>query len=77
MITLRNSRCTASFVVEAKDDTYCSCTGYFIRSRNKKKKKLAASSLLQEAKIAYYAFDVIVYCIYTHQTRIAYTKRTH
>ena len=41
------------------------------------KKKLAASSMLHEAKIAYYAFDVIVYCMYTHQTRIAYTKRTH
>ena len=40
-------------------------------------KKLAASSMLHEAKIAYYAFDVIVYCMYTHQTRIAYTKRTH
>ena len=40
-------------------------------------KKLAASSMLDEAKIAYYAFDVIVYCMYTHQTRIAYTKRTH
>ena len=39
--------------------------------------KLAASSMLHEAKIAYYAFDVIVYCMYTHQTRIAYTKRTH
>ena len=43
----------------------------------KKRKKLAASSMLHEAKIAYYAFDVIVYCMYTHQTRIAYTKRTH
>ena len=42
-----------------------------------KLKKLAASSMLHEAKIAYYAFDVIVYCMYTHQTRIAYTKRTH
>ena len=41
------------------------------------KKKLAASSMLHEAKIAYYAFDVILYCMYTHQTRIAYTKRTH
>ena len=41
------------------------------------KKKLAASSMLHEAKIAYYAFDVIVYCMYTHQTRIAYMKRTH
>jgi hypothetical protein len=41
------------------------------------KKKLAASSMLHEAKIAYYAFDVIVYCMYTQQTRIAYTKRTH
>ena len=41
----------------------------------RKKKKLAASSMLHEAKIAYYAFDVIVYCMYTHQTRIAYTKR--
>ena len=41
------------------------------------KKNLAASSMLHEAKIAYYAFDVIVYCIYTRQTRIAYTKRTH
>ena len=40
-------------------------------------KKLAASSMLHEAKIAYYAFDVIVYCMYTHQTRIVYTKRTH
>ena len=40
-------------------------------------KKLAASSMLHEAKIAYYAFDVIVYCMYTLQTRIAYTKRTH
>ena len=40
-------------------------------------KKLAASSMLHEAKIAYYAFDVIVYCMYTHQTRIAYTKQTH
>ena len=40
-------------------------------------KKLAASSMLHEAKIAYYAFDVIVYCMYTHQTRIAYKKRTH
>ena len=39
--------------------------------------KLAASSILHEAKIAYYAFDVIVYCMYTHQTRIAYKKRTH
>ena len=29
--------------------------------------------MLHEAKIAYYAFDVM----YTHQTRIAYTKRTH
>ena len=42
-----------------------------------KKKKLAASSMLHEAKIAYYAFDVIVYFMYTHQARIAYTKRTH
>ena len=42
-----------------------------------RKKKLAASSMLHEAKTAYYAFDVIVYCMYTHQTRIAYTKRTH
>ena len=41
------------------------------------KKKLAASSMLHEAKIAYYAFDVIVYCMYTHQTRIAYTKQTN
>ena len=41
------------------------------------RKKLAASSMMHEAKIAYYAFDVIVYCMYTHQTRIAYTKRTH
>ena len=41
------------------------------------KKKLAASSMLHEAKIAYYAFDVIVYCMYTHQARIAYKKRTH
>ena len=40
-------------------------------------KKIAASSMLHEAKIAYYAFDVIVYCMYTHQTRIAYKKRTH
>ena len=40
-------------------------------------KNLAASSMLHEAKIGYYAFDVIVYCMYTHQTRIAYTKRTH
>ena len=39
--------------------------------------KLAASSMLHEAKIAYYAFDVIVYSMYTHQTRIAYTKRTN
>ena len=39
--------------------------------------ELAASSMLHEAKIAYYAFDVIVYCMYTHQTRIAYKKRTH
>ena len=44
---------------------------------DEKSKKLAASSMLHEAKIAYYAFDVIVYCMYTHQTRIAYTKRTH
>ena len=36
-------------------------------------KKLAASSMLHEAKIAYYALDVM----YTHQTRVAYTKRTH
>ena len=41
------------------------------------RKKLAASSMLHEAKIAYYAFDVIVYCMCTHQTRIAYKKRTH
>ena len=41
------------------------------------KKKLAASSMLHETKIAYYAFDVIVYCMYTRQTRIAYTKQTH
>ena len=41
------------------------------------RKKVAASSMLHEAKIAYYAFDVIVYCMYTHQTRIAYKKRTH
>ena len=40
-------------------------------------KKLAASSMLHEAKIAYYAFDVFVYCMYTHQTRIAYKQRTH
>ena len=40
-------------------------------------KKLAASSMLHEAKIAYYASDVIVYSMYTHQTRIAYKKRTH
>ena len=33
--------------------------------------------MLHEAKIAYYAFDVITYCMYTHQTRIAYKKRTH
>ena len=33
--------------------------------------------MLREAKIAYYAFDVIIYSMYTHQTRIAYTKRTH
>ena len=54
---------------------------YFtVRRRQKEKggeKKLAASSMLHEAKIAYYAFDVIVYCMYTHQTRIAYTKQTH
>ena len=31
--------------------------------------------MLHEAKIAYYAFDVIVYCMYTHQTRIAYNCR--
>ena len=49
----------------------------FYREPLFKKKKLAASSMLHEAKIAYYAFDVIVYCMYTHQTRIAYTKRTH
>ena len=41
------------------------------------RKKIASSSMLHEAKIAYYAFDVIVYCMYTHQTRIAYKKRTH
>ena len=41
------------------------------------KKLLAASSMLHEAKRAYYAFDVIVYCMYTHQTRNAYKKRTH
>ena len=44
---------------------------YFIRGTIKK--NLAASSMLHEAKIAYYALDVM----YTHQTRIAYTKRTH
>ena len=59
-----------------------SVTFFFFRKsyrlwENVKKKKLAASSMLHEAKIAYYAFDVIVYCMYTHQTRIAYTKRTH
>ena len=57
------------------------CTLPFLTAQNKKvqweKKKLAASSMLHEAKIAYYAFDVIVYCMYTHQTRTAYTKRTH
>ena len=50
---------------------------YLFTSRAENKKKLAASSMLHEAKIAYYAFDVIVYCMYTHQTRIAYKKRTH
>ena len=49
----------------------------FAYVKKKQKQKLAASSMLHEAKIAYYAFDVIVYCMYTHQTRIAYTKRTH
>ena len=49
----------------------------FLMLTLRKNKKLAASSMLHEAKIAYYAFDVIVYCMYTHQTRIAYTKRTH
>jgi hypothetical protein len=47
------------------------------QNKGSKRKKLAASSMLHEAKIAYYAFDVIVYCMYTYQTRIAYTKRTH
>ena len=50
---------------------------YFPKPLPLNKKKLAASSMLHEAKIAYYAFDVIVFCMYTHQTRIAYTKRTH
>ena len=40
-------------------------------------RNLAASSMLHEAKIAYYAFDVILYCMYTHQTRIVYKERTH
>ena len=51
--------------------------GSAMLKRISKKKKLAASSMLHEANIAYYAFDVIVYCMYTHQTRIADTKRTH
>jgi hypothetical protein len=43
----------------------------------KEKKNLAVSSMLHEAKIEYCAFDVTVYCMYTHQTCIAYKKRTH
>jgi hypothetical protein len=36
VITLRLSIRAASFDVETKDDMYCNCTDYFIRSRSKK-----------------------------------------